>query len=74
MIQRSEKLIRRHAKKSVDRMIFSDEKIFCTELSFNAKNDMVYSTTFEDIPENFRTVKHFQNNNFVMILGAVSNK
>ena len=31
IIQRYEKLIRRHSKKRVDKMIFSNEKIFCTE-------------------------------------------
>ena len=50
-----------------------DEKLFCTELCFNAKNYVAYSTTFEGIPENLRTVKRFQNKNSVMIWGEVSN-
>ena len=36
-LQRCKKLIRRHGKKSIDRIIFSDEKLFCTEQSFNTK-------------------------------------
>ena len=72
MVQRYEKLIIRHNKKSIDIMIFSDEKIFCTEQSFYTKNDIVYSTIFEDIPENFGTVKHFQNKSSVMILETVT--
>ena len=70
MIQRHEKLIRRHGKKSVDRMVFSDEKIFCTEQSFNAKNDIVYSTTFEDVPENLRNSKTLSKQEFCDDFGS----
>ena len=51
-MQRHEKLIRWHSKKNIDKMILSDEKIFCTEQFYNAKNDIVYSTTFEDTSQN----------------------
>lgn len=71
-LQRCKKLLNRHGSKSVEKIIFSDEKLFCTEQSYNAKNDVVYSATFEDIPENFRTVKRFQNKNSVMVWAAVS--
>ena len=37
------------------------EKLFCTERSLNVTNNVVYFAIFKDIPENLRTVKHFQN-------------
>ena len=72
MMQIYEKLMRWHSKKSIKRMIVSDEKTFYFEQSFNTKNGVVYSTTFEDIHENFQTVKRFQNKSSLMNLRAVS--
>ena len=42
----------RHGSKTVYRIIFSDEKLFSTEQSYNAKNDDVYLATFDDVPDN----------------------
>ena len=52
-LERFKKLIRRHGKKSFDRIIFSDVKLFSTEQSLNAKYDVVHFTNFKDMPETF---------------------
>lgn len=71
-LQRCKKLLKRHGPKKVQKIIFSDEKLFCTEQSYNSKNDVVYSVAFEDIPAEKRTVQRFQNKNSVMVWGAIS--
>ncbi len=54
--------------KALTDYIFSGEKLFCTEQCYNAKNYVVYSARLlDDITENLRTVKSFQNMNSVMI-------
>ena len=65
--QRSKKLLNQHGRESVHRKIFSKEKLFYSEQSYNTKNDVIYSETFDDIPENLRTVKRFQNQNSVWV-------
>ena len=57
--------------KSVDSRILSN-KTLCRKQSYNAKSDVVYSATFDDIPEILRTVKCFQNENSIMVWAAVS--
>lgn len=63
---RCKKLLKRHVNKSVGRKTLSDEKLICSEDRFNVKND-VYSTTFKNLPKNFRNGKHFQNKNSFML-------
>ena len=62
----------RHGSPAAKKIIFSDEKVFVIQQSFNPKNDAVYSASFEDIPEHKRTVQRFQNSSSVMVRGAVS--
>lgn len=71
-LERSKLLLKRHGVRKVKKIIFSDEKLFLTEQCHNAKNDVVYSLSFEDIPEEQRTVKRFQNKSSVKVLGAIS--
>lgn len=59
-IQTCKKLLKRHDKKSVNRIIFSDEKLFCIEQCCNAKNSVVYSAAFENLPKEIRTVNAFR--------------
>ena len=40
---------------------------FVQKKSYNAKNDVIFSATFDDIPEHLQTVKCFQNKNSVMV-------
>lgn len=72
--ERSKLLLKRHGEKSVENVIFSDEKFFYMEESLNAQNDRVYGVNFEDIPEHLRTVQRFQNSNTVMVWCGVSKK
>ena len=53
-------------------MILSDEKLFCTEQSYDAKNNVVNWTIFNNMLENLWTVKCFQNKDFAMIWAAIS--
>ena len=71
-LERSKALLRRYAEKDVDRIVFSDEKLFVMEEHLNAQNDRVYAAAFEDIPEQIRTAQRFQKPGSVMVWGAMS--
>lgn len=73
-VKRSRALLKRHGKKSIENIIFSDEKLFVIEQHLNAQNDRIYLASFEDIPEELRTVQRFQKSSSVMVWGAVSQK
>lgn len=60
--------------KKLETLIFSDEKIFNVQQSYNSKNDVVYGLSFQHIPENLRTVQRFQKSNGVMVWGALSKR
>ena len=51
-LQRCKKLIRQHGKKKALTEYFLTRIFFCTDQSLQAKNDVTYSTAFEDVPEN----------------------
>lgn len=65
-------LLKRHGRRRVKKIVFSDEKLFVVQQSHNAQNDRVYGVKFEDIPEQKRTVQRYQNSSSVMVWGAVS--
>lgn len=73
-LKRSKLLAKRHAGGKLEKIIFSDEKLFVMEQSHNSKNDVVYSTSIEAIPENLRNVQRYQNKSSVMVWGGVSKK
>ena len=73
-MQSFKRLLNRRSSESVDKVIFTDEKLFCREKIYNAKNDVVYSETKNDIPENLRTVKRLLKKNSVMVWTAVLQK
>ena len=58
----------RHAGKNLESIVFSDEKLFSVEERMNSQNVRVYSVSFEDIPEEIRTVQRFQKENKVCSL------
>ena len=66
-LQRYKKLLNWHSRECVDLMLFSDEKLLCTEQCYNAKSNVEYSAIFDDTPENLQTVKRFQNKNSVTV-------
>ena len=71
-LERSKALLQRYDFGDVERIVFSDEKMFVIEEHLNAQNDRVYAAAFEDIPERVRTVQRFQKPGSVMVWGAVS--
>ena len=71
-LERCKELLSRHDFDGVQRIVFSDEKLFVVEQKYNAQNDRIYALSIEDIPENIRTVQRFQKSSSTMIWGAVS--
>jgi transposase len=69
---RSKRLLRRHAAQTVANIVFSDEKLFVVEESFNPQNNRVYGLSIEAIPEHLRTVQRFQKPGSLMVWGAMS--
>ena len=59
-LHRSKALLERHAGENLEKIIFSDEKLFSVEESFNNQNVGVYAASFQDIQEELRTVQRFQ--------------
>ena len=56
---RSKTLLARHATQDLDRIIFSDEKLFSVEESTNNQNVRIYAASFQDIQEELRTIHSF---------------
>ena len=73
-LDRSKLLKSRHASENLDKIFFSDEKIFCVEESYNSQNVRVYAAAFEDIPEHLRTMQGFQGEASIMVWAGVSQK
>jgi transposase len=71
-VKRCQQLLKRRGAKSVEKIIFSDEKMWTLQESYNAQNDRIYSVSIQDIPQNVRTVQRYQNTSAVMVWGAVS--
>ena len=62
---RCRKLKSRHDGKNLDKIVFSDEKLFGVEEKLNAQNTRIYSLCVKDEPEKLHTVQHFQKENKV---------
>ena len=71
---RSKELLERHANGEFENLVFSDEKLFSVEETFNRQNNRIYALSVEDIPEEMRNVERFQHADKVMIWAAVSKK
>lgn len=50
-VKRSKLLLKRYGGESLENIVFSDEKLFNTEIKLNAQNDRIYALSIEDIPE-----------------------
>ena len=72
--ERSKTLLEQYGSTDLEHLVFSDEKLFGVQESFNPQNTRVYSLTIEDIPERLRTVQRFQNEGKVMVWCALSKK
>lgn len=55
-------------------IIFSDEKLFVLEETYNAQNDRIYAASLQDIPEDELHVYRSQSALSVMVWGAVSKR
>jgi hypothetical protein len=53
----------------VERIVFSDEKLFVIEVHLNAQINRIYAAAFEAISERVRTVQRFQKSGSVMVWG-----
>lgn len=49
----------RHGSVNSYRIIFYYEKLLFAKLCYNAEHDIVYSATYQDIPENHLSLKAF---------------
>jgi AraC-like DNA-binding protein len=53
-------------------VIFSDEKLFTVEVTFNSQNDRVLTKSSKDIPNSMRTAYRRQKPSSVMVWAAIS--
>lgn len=70
-LERSSALLAWHGG---DEIIFSDEKLFVLEQSFNVQNDRLWSVDIKSIPSSQKNVPRFQNASAVMVWAAISRK
>ncbi|XP_065662814.1 uncharacterized protein LOC136085435 [Hydra vulgaris] len=73
-LKRCKTLLRQYGHCAVQNIIFSDEKLFVMEQSFNAKNNAVWSTSLKNIPQSLGTVQRYQNRSSVMVWAPVYSK
>ena len=62
------------AEEEMDRIVFSDEKLFSVEEKTNSQNVRIYAASIEHIPEEMRTVQRFRKEKKVMIWCGVSKR
>lgn len=70
-VKRCKRLVQRHANSEI---LFTDEKLFVLQETYNPQNDRFYSATFQECPTSIKSVQRFQNHTSVMVWGAVSKK
>ena len=71
---RSKQLINWLDDHDLEKVVFSDEKLFGVEEKLNSQNVRIYAMSIEDIPEEQRTVKRFKNEKKVMVWCGISKK
>ncbi|GBL93111.1 hypothetical protein AVEN_216464-1 [Araneus ventricosus] len=67
-LQRCRKLLRRTARQSWERFLFTDEKLFTVQQDHNSQNDRIW---FVDAPSISAIVEHRQHLKFVMVWGGI---
>ena len=70
-LERSSALLAWHGG---DEIIFSDEKLFVLEQTFNVQNDRLWSVDIQSIPSEKKNVPRFQNASAVMVWAAISKR
>ena len=71
-VEKCRALLRRHAKPEMAEVIFSDEKIFTVEQTFNRQNDRILASDVNSIPGDIHRVQRSQHPAQLHIWGAVS--
>ena len=71
-LQRSRGLLSRAGPDVVDRILFSDEKLFTILEVSNPQNDRIISSSVQDIPEHLRFIPRRQKPTSVMVWGGIS--
>ena len=56
----------------LEKVVFSDEKLFTVEEALNKQNDRILSRTVSSIPEEYRLVKRVQKPSSVMVWAGIS--
>ncbi|KAI6655673.1 hypothetical protein LOD99_1813 [Oopsacas minuta] len=71
-LSRSKGFLSRFATQGLDRVLFSDEKLFTVEDASNRLNERILSTCTAVIPEKYRFVKRIQKRLSVMVWAGIS--
>ena len=71
-LSRSKGLLTRFANQGLEKVLFSDEKLFTVEEASNRQNDRILSTKASVIPEELKLVKRVQKPSSVMVWGGIS--
>ena len=71
-LTRSKGLIKRYATVGLDKVVFSDEKLFTIEEALNRQNDRILSRSIHTIPEEHRLVNRVQKPISVMVWAGIS--
>ena len=71
-LQRSKALLLRFADADVEKILFTDEKIFTIEAVSNRQNDRIIAPRVSDISNEVRIVSHTQHPQSVMVWAGVS--
>lgn len=69
---RRSRMLLREVNTQTDEVVFSDEKMFTIEQSWNRKNDLIIAKTAQDIPKSVKAVTRRQRPASLMIWAAVS--
>ena len=72
MLKSSYELQNRYVRDCVDSIIFFDEKLFPHNKSNNGKIYAIHFVTFDDIPENLRTIKRLKTKISLTVKAVVS--
>ena len=71
-LDRSRALLSRATPNVLDRILFSDEKLFTIEQASNTQNDRVLSPSVKEVPENLRFIPRCQKPASVMVWAGIS--
>lgn len=68
-VKRCRGLVQRHATSEI---IFSDEKMFVLQETYNSQNDRVYAISLAKAPREKLQIQRFKNASKIMVWGAIS--